>query len=645
VNSRNEDESGRLRKRFWCLMVLLVPANAYWIMQSEVIRYAGHPSTISLFYNCIFWLCLLLSVNSIIRKTLPRAALSRHEILTLYAVLGISTALAGHDLIQVLLPILAYPAFRADNVNRWEETLLPLLPRWLTVQNKEALKPFYDGHSSLYEPGHLSAWLVPTLVWSGFLATLCATFLCLNALLRQQWTRSERLAFPLIQLPLELSEPKAPLLRNKLFWAGVIIAVGIQTWNGMATLTPRIPILPIKYVDYGGSNFPNRPWSAIGWLPVGFYPFGIALGMLLPLDLSFSSWFFFLFWKAQLVVSAYFGWDQKPNFPYVDGQSLGAYLGIAGGALFAMRKRFAAVFWQLLENTNQPGDSDEPIPPRMAALGALLGLVLLFVFFRLAGMASGLAIAFLVIYFGLAVGITRMRAELGPPVHDLHHAGPDSFLPTVLGPTNLTKPDLMVLAMSWGFNRAYRTHPMPIQLEALKLTGREGRAGRPLFLALLLAGILGPLAGFWALLHLSYEVGAAGAVAPPNVMAIFGREAWARFDSWSKVPQPPQAEYGIATLGGGAFVLLLNLLRSRVMGFPFHPVGYAVASSWGMSVLWVPMLTAWALKLVLLRYGGLALYRKALPFFFGIILGECVAGSLWSLLGIWAGIPTYAFWP
>jgi hypothetical protein len=613
-------------------------------MQSEVIRYAGHPSTISLFYNCIFWLCLILAINSVLRKTLPRMALTRHEVLSLYAVLGISTAIAGHDMVQVLLPILAYPAYRADNANRWQETLVPILPSWLTVGDKDALKPFYTGHSTLYQTDHLSAWLPPALVWSGFLATLCATFLCLNALLRQQWTRSERLAFPLIQLPLELSEPRAPLLRNRLFWAGVTVAVGLQLWNGLATLTPQVPMIPIKNVDYGGPNFPHRPWSAIGWLPVGFYPFGIALGMLLPLDLSFSSWFFFLFWKAQLVLSAYFGWDQKPGFPYIEGQSLGAYLGVAAGALFAMRKRFAAVFWQLWEGGKNEGDDDEPIPPRVAAFGALLGLVLLFTFFRLAGLSGWIAAAFLLIYFGLAVGITRMRAELGPPVHDLHRAGPDSFLPQALGPTSFSRSELVVLAMSWGFNRAYRTHPMPIQLEAVKLTDRSGRAGRPLFLALLLAGIVAPLAAFWALLHLSYEVGAA-AITPPNVLAIFGREAWGRFDSWNNVPQPPQTEYTAATGGGLAFVLLLNLLRSRVMGFPFHPVGYAVSSSWGMSVLWVPMLLAWMLKLVLLRYGGLALYRKALPFFFGVILGECLAGSLWSLLGIWGGIPTYAFWP
>jgi hypothetical protein len=98
-------------------------------------------------------------------------------------------------------------------------------------------------------------------------------------------------------------------------------------------------------------------------------------------------------------------------------------------------------------------------------------------------------------------------------------------------------------------------------------------------------------------------------------------------------------------VGGGLFTLLLQLLRVRLIGFPFHPVGYAVSSSWGMSVLWFPMLLAWAIKGVLLRYGGLGLYRRALPFFFGVILGECVSGGAWTLFGLLTDIPTYAFWP
>jgi hypothetical protein len=79
--------------------------------------------------------------------------------------------------------------------------------------------------------------------------------------------------------------------------------------------------------------------------------------------------------------------------------------------------------------------------------------------------------------------------------------------------------------------------------------------------------------------------------------------------------------------------------------FPFHPVGFAVSSSWSMHLLWLPLFIAWVIKLTILRYGGLKLYKQALPLFLGLILGECVVGSFWTIWGIIFRIPSYAFWP
>jgi hypothetical protein len=634
----------RLRKRFFVLISLLVPINALWIAQSEVVRYAGHPTTISLFYNTITWLCVLVGGNLLLARRAPRAGLNRVELLTTYAVLNITSALGGHDTAQVLLPILARPYHYADSVNDWANSLFPFLPRHLVVTDRPALKAFYEGHSSLYQGGNLRAWLLPIGMWGGFLSTLVATMLFINVLLRRRWTQSEKLAFPLVLLPLELTEPGAPILRNRTLWAGLALAVVLQLWNGVATLSPQVPLLPLKVQDYG-MNFTQRPWSAIGWLPIGFYPFGIGLGMLLPLDLLFSSWFFFLFWKAQLVLSAATGWDREPGFPFVNAQSLGAYLGIALGALWAARRHFGEVFLVLIGDKKEVPDPDDPISQQAAAWGALLCLGVLAAFCHFAGMNGWVIAAFFALYLTLAIGITRMRAELGPPVHDLHDAGPDTILTNVLGPTRFERSDLTVLAMFWGFNRAYRTHPMPIALEAFKLAERARFSARPMFWALLLAAVVGPIAGFWALLHLSYAYGAAAAIGPPNVLTIFATEAWGRWNGWVNIPRPPHTVEGVALLAGMGFTIALNALRGRLMGFPFHPVGYAVASSWGMSILWVPMLIAWLLKGLLLRYGGLALYRKTVPFFHGVILGECLMGSLWALIGIGRGIPTYAFWP
>ena len=42
-------------------------------------------------------------------------------------------------------------------------------------------------------------------------------------------------------------------------------------------------------------------------------------------------------------------------------------------------------------------------------------------------------------------------------------------------------------------------------------------------------------------------------------------------------------------------------------------------------------------------HGGIKSYRKAFPFFMGLVPGAFIIGSLWGILGLLTGKPTYAF--
>lgn len=640
------------------LALLLIPANAWWLVRMEVTRYAGHPTTTSLFFNAVFWLALLLAINALVRRFAPARAWAGGELLTVYILLALASGIAGHDSIEVLTPILSHATRYATPGNGWSDTILPHVPVWLTVQQTRPLEEFYSGTGSLYDIANLRAWAGPVLCWTGLFGVMGWVMLCLNTLLRRQWTEAERLAYPLVSLPLEMASERTTLFRNPLFWLGAGVAATLQLWNGIAFLYPSLPMLPLK--NTGGATdlatyVTQRPWNAIGWTPIAVYPFGVALGMLLPVDLLFSSWLFAWVWRLQRVAGVAFALNTIPNFPFVEEQSFGAYMGIALWALWAGRKQFGEIARGVLESSRVAplGDENEPLPYRVAALGLLGGGIALFVFCRLCGMAPGLIAAFFGIYFLLSIAITRMRAEFGPPAHDLHRAGPDSMLPVLVPPGQLGRSDLAMFSLFYGFNRAYRGHPMPIQLEGFKIAeqvaapSRSRAAYTPLLWAMLLVTVWGALCGFWAVLDQGYRFGASARVAPPGVLLIFGGEPWSRMKNWiSSPPTNIQQNYSrTAVLVGFAFTVLLNLVRVRVGGFPLHPVGYAVSGSWSLSLLWLPLLVAWAIKVTLLRYGGLAAYRRFLPLFLGVIVGECVMGSLWTLIGIWADIPTYAFWP
>src|SRR4051794_23691824 len=55
--------------------------NAYWLVQMEIIRGSAHPTTVSLFFNCIFILTVLTLANFGLAAVRPRWALSRADLL------------------------------------------------------------------------------------------------------------------------------------------------------------------------------------------------------------------------------------------------------------------------------------------------------------------------------------------------------------------------------------------------------------------------------------------------------------------------------------------------------------------------------------------------------------------------------------
>jgi hypothetical protein len=283
-------------------------------------------------------------------------------------------------------------------------------------------------------------------------------------------------------------------------------------------------------------------------------------------------------------------------------------------------------------------DSGEPISYRGAVIGIVVGYGLLTAFAVSMGMSWWLAVVFFAVFFALSIAITRMRAELGTPIHDLHFTGPDWTLPELFGTRSFGPRDMTQMTMFFWFNRAYRYHPMPHQLEGFKIAERTDGSYPRYFWAMALAGVAGAGAGFWAMLHLNYIYGATAKAGS------FGPEAFDRLTGWLNNPQKPSAPKAGAIVVGLAIAFFLEAMRLRFPAWPFHPLGFAVTASWEINLVWMPLFIAWLCKLVILRYGGLKGFRDSLPFFFGLMLGQFFVGSIVNLIGIALEIPTYQFW-
>lgn len=624
---------------------LLVPLNAYWLIQMESIRYSAHPTTISILFNAIFIILVLGVLNMFVARRRPSWALTQGELMVIYIMVMISSAVVGHDMVQVLVPMLAWP-FQFPN--HASPMFVDRLPKWLMVSDPDVIRGYFYGNSTLYDPAVLAAWAKPILMWGLFIIAILFVVQCINTILRKQWTEHEKLAYPVAQVPLEVTdgtaEGRAPrIFRNKLFWIAFIFAGSMDIINGLNLYYPSIPRILVPGNGLGffdiGPLVTAKPWNAIGWTPISWYPFIIGFGMLLPVDLLFSCWFFYIFWKMQTVAAVTMAYDIDPRIPYVSNQAFGAYVAFFIFSMWLSRKYLADVWRCAVGAKSALDDSEEPIRYRWALLGIATGTTFLCWFCTLLGLSWSLGLLFMGIYFVLSVAITRMRAELGSPVHDLHFTGPDYILPDVLGQRAFGADTLVGFSILYWFNRAYRCHPMPMQLEGFKLAEKTRSSQRAWFWGMLFAGVIATAAAFWAMLHLNYQYGAVA-----KAQHRFGWESYNRLAGWLVDPKGPNGLATAAVFVGLGMAFLLQFLRTRLPWWPFHPLGFAVASGWEMNLVWMPLFIAWLLKVIILRYGGLKGFRNSLPFFYGLILGQFVVGSLLNILGVLLKVPTYQFW-
>jgi hypothetical protein len=608
---------------------LLIPANCLWVVRMERVSYGPYPSTVSLFANVVFTLFLLVGLNRLLLRFRPGAAFTQAELLTLYTMQAISTGLAGLDGVSALCQIIPHGAWAANPQNHWA-SWLGSFPDWLVIRDRSAVEGHYLGHSSFLQPRVLRAWATPIFAWTLLVVLLLFVCQCMNVLIRPQWADHERLSFPLISLPLAMTDPdhESGLWRSRLMWTGFALAAGLNFWNGLAVLYPTLPAVSLASIDLK-TYLTVKPWSAIDWLPVTFYPFVIGLGFLLPLDLLFSCWFFFLVWNLQTVAASASGYGgQIQGFPFIREQGFGSLMALFAYYAWTGRKHYAGA-WR------RPGG-------RMALLGAAVGILALQIFGYAAGVSPWLMTAFLGVYFAAALVVTRIRAEMGAPVHDFHFMDAGTMLPESLGTSAFSHHDLAFLTGTYVLTRAHRSDTMPVGLEGLQMAHLRGFPLRPMFAATLLATVLGCLGTFWAYEHLAYRLGADAHFQAGEGMGV---EAFNRLGGWLSGSQNalPNSQAGGAIGFGALCTLALAVLRVRFLGFPFHPIGYAVSSSWAIHLIWFPLLLAWAIKAPILRYGGLNGYRRSVPFFLGLVLGDCVMGSIWGVLGLSLGIRTYNF--
>ena len=580
---------------------------------------------------------ILLVINIPLRVWTPKFALTQRDFIVIYGIVSVAAAIAG-EWAEVSFGIMTAIPLRPTEP-MYRDYFAKYIPDWLAAKDLAQVGDIRGGGKDWhYVLGKLPIFGPMFLGWGFMIISLCLAMLFINQLMRGAWCERERLTFPLIQLPVGLSEGggSGGMWQSKHMWIAFGIMFGIDILNGLNYLYPNLPAIPVKDLFYIDRAFKEPPLSNVGDFRISIFPYMAAIGLFIPSDLVLSVVVFFLLRKASHVILASQGIPQwtfsgtaiAPGPPYFDEQTWGGVIALFLGSLWVSRDYLREV-WQDIKTGRKADDGG--IKHRWAFIGLIITFLILCGWGMLGGLPAWYMVPYVALFLIFSFVLTRMRAQLGPPTHEFAFFGPNSIMHRFLGTRWLS--DQQATWAADGFlsmNRLFRNHPMPYQLEAMKMGQIEGLNQKRIFQAICVATVLGLFAAFWFLLVLRYRTGNIG---------------WT--DGATYLQNILNDRKGTDILGitmtmlGFAIVMGMDAVRFKFPGFPLHPAGYVLSMNYGVDYYWFGLLIALFVKNFVQRYYGLRGYDKLRMVALGILLGEYAAETIWLAMALITKQSTY----
>ena len=568
-------------------------------------------------------------------KTIGRSlAFNRAELITIYAMMLVGAVVVTTGFTGSFLSVITGAQYYATPENEWADLFIPYIHTWLGPSDTEAIRLFYEGLPKGM-PIPWDAWQKPLIAWISFILVFYWVILCLGVLLRGQWVENERLVYPLTRLPLAMIEDVdkrnnilSGLYKNRLMWIAFAIPLVIHSWNSLNfyhDAFQRIPLTGSVVLLQGLVSMPFRLN-----LPV------LGLAYLMPLNVAFSIWFFFLVGIVERLILARLGltFSGGGDIWTSGGYSLAASYQMAGGifvlALFVLwtaRFHFRRLWKLALRGEKPPG---EILSPRLAIFGLLAGIVFMVSWLTVTGLSLYVALLLVAGALLVFIALSRIVCEAGLPGAQTPMV-PQAFITRGFGPEFLGLKNMTGLGFSTVWIGETAANMMNAVVHSLKLTSTEDRPGRLLPWAIFLAIGVGLAGSIWFTMELAYTYGGI------NLHGWYysGAPRWP-FDYMTSIFNLPGGDVGTRfsfSIGGGVFMGALLFLRHRFIWWPLHPIGFPIAVTYTIvSYGWFSIFLAWLFKATILRYGGVRLYRTLLPFFLGLVLGEFFTASMWIFI-------------
>ncbi len=623
------------------ISVVFTALGLWWTRQAEIVSQATQITESVPAIPAVTGLLVLALLVPVLRRLSQRFRLSRADIFLVYVFLSVATPMASVGVVRLFFPCLTTVFYFATPENDFAK-LQQFVPGWAVPHDPELLRQMFEGAPNEQVPWH--QWLVPLVIWSVFIMAFFVTMLCAISLLRRQWNDKERLTYPIVFMVTSMApDPGRRLVsaffRSPLMWAGFSIAAIYNLFNILNAFSPSVPALGRAY-DLG-ALFTERPWSGIRPLTIHYRPEVLGLAYLVSLDVSLSVWLFYLLARIENVIALSLGYEVA-GMPFDQEQSVGAYLALTFFLIWVARHHIRDAFRTAFGSQRPYDDSDEALPYRWAFIGTIGGFVFLVGFCVYTGMALWTAVVYLFLVLGFAVVYARIRAEAGAPMvwlfpfyeHKrmmINAIGSRPFAP------GGDMRNLTIFSLYMWLSRGYYQSHGASAAEGLKLSEEMHISRRSMAIILILGVLVGLLGAYYVHLQAYYQYGAnvlEGGTTEGGYRTILARNDYLETASYLKAAKPPDITRTAFTGVGFAITVGLIVVRSIFLRFPLHPLGYAMVMAYG-SPLWGMFLWVWIVKSIILKVGGMSLYKQVIPFFLGIVIGHfVVAGVIWSFISL-----------
>ncbi len=591
---------------------------------------------------------LVLLINPALRL-LRRRPLSRTELAAAYAAMLAAAAVCSCQFAGWIVPVITGPFYYATDANKFNEYNIYMPELW-RVENELAVRYFYEGLPyGARVP--LLPWIKPIVVWLPFILAFYGGFLALSVLLGKQWIEREKLAFPLVQLPLEMTEPPPRLLPeiflSKLMWLGAAIPAFVHTLNGLHRFYPAIPELRLHHVDLLPPGL-GRPWSAA--YPVWFHVYFwlIAMAYLASRDVPMSIVFFYLLFKAECVVGVALGISSNPQtraltaneFPYLVAQKSGGALALLAMSLYAARRYLADTF-----SGRAAAEGEESALFRTALSALALCVAAMIGWLSLMGMSFWLALVLVALTFAFNVIYHRFMAEGGVNLLWAAQSGPNYVIYALFGNRPVGVRNWLILFSLPYFLWPFKGPVGPQSFEALKIAHEVRLPWRRVVPLMAAAVALAAVVAYWATIIMVYTHGGGIALDRYRFEHVGIRpfsELRAMFAARPTSGDPIKI---LAMLTSAGVVIGLSTLRWRFVWWRLHPIGFVMATVFACRYMWFSLFVGSVLGWLITRYGGVKAYRNARPFFLGLIFGDFIMLGIWFAVCAAAGVRGFRlFW-